>query len=77
MRLLFDQNISFRIVNNLNDYFPDCKHVLQVGLKDRDDPDILIYARNDYFIVTFDSDFNVISFVNTLHLKKAHQYKIV
>ncbi len=34
MRLLFDQNISYRIVNQLPDSFIDCKQVSQVGLKD-------------------------------------------
>ena len=67
MRLLFDQNISYRIVNKLKDYFPDCKHVSQVGLKDCEDPEIWIYARKqDYVIVTFDSDFYDISLINGL-----------
>jgi predicted nuclease of predicted toxin-antitoxin system len=65
MRLLFDQNISFRIVNKLDDYFPDCKHVSDVGLKDCEDQDIWIYAHeHDYVIVTFDSDFYDISLLN-------------
>jgi predicted nuclease of predicted toxin-antitoxin system len=65
MRLLFDQNISFRIVNKLNDYFPDCKHVSQVGLKDCEDSDIWSFAHNnDFVIVTFDSDFYDISLIN-------------
>lgn len=67
MKLLFDQNISFRIVNKLKDYFPACKHVSQVGLKDCEDPEIWIYAReHDYVIVTFDSDFYDISLLNGL-----------
>lgn len=65
MRLLFDQNISFRIVNKLKDYFPDCKHVSDVWLKNCDDPDIWIYAHDHNFvIVTFDSDFYDISLLN-------------
>jgi predicted nuclease of predicted toxin-antitoxin system len=39
MKLLFDQNISFRIVNKLIDSFPDCKHVSHVGLMNSDDTD--------------------------------------
>lgn len=67
MRLLFDQNISFRIVNKLNDCFPDCKHVSDVGLKNHEDPDIWIYAHDhNYVIVTFDSDFYDISLLNGL-----------
>ena len=40
MRLLFDQNISFRITKKLKSYFPDCEHVSNCGLTDGDDPDI-------------------------------------
>jgi predicted nuclease of predicted toxin-antitoxin system len=65
MRLLFDQNISFRITKKLIQFFPDCKHVSDCGLMDCDDPDIWEYARkNDYSIVTFDSDFYDISVIN-------------
>ena len=65
MRLLFDQNISFRITKKLTDLFPDCKHVSDCGLMDCDDPDIWEYARkNDYSIVTFDSDFYDISVIS-------------
>jgi predicted nuclease of predicted toxin-antitoxin system len=44
MRLLFDQNISFRITKKLIDLFPDCKHVSDCGLMDCDDPDIWEYT---------------------------------
>ncbi len=65
MKLLFDQNISFRITNKLIDHFPDCKHVSDCGLKDSEDSDIWIYAKNNnYSIVTFDSDFYDISLIN-------------
>ena len=65
MRLLFDQNISFQITKKLIDLFPDCKHVSDCGLMDCDDPDIWEYARkNDYSIVTFDSDFYDISVIS-------------
>ncbi len=65
MRLLFDQNISFRITKKLIDLFPDCKHVSECGLMDCDDPDIWEYARKNYYsIVTFDSDFYDISVIN-------------
>lgn len=67
MRLLFDQNISFRVVNKLKDYFPDCRHVSHVGLNDCEDPEIWIYARKqDFVIITFDSDFYDISLINGL-----------
>jgi predicted nuclease of predicted toxin-antitoxin system len=65
MKLLFDQNISYRIVDKLINYFPDCKHTSQVGLTDCEDPEIYNFARkNGYLIVTFDSDFYDLSLIN-------------
>ncbi|HOT14168.1 MAG TPA: DUF5615 family PIN-like protein [Bacteroidales bacterium] len=70
MKLLFDQNISYRIVNKLIDKFPESKHVSQVGLNDTEDIDIWQYARKEnYVIVTFDSDYYDISLINGCHLK--------
>ncbi len=58
MNLLFDQNISFRLVKRINDLFPDSKQVRELGLENATDFEIFEYARrNDYAIVTFDSDF--------------------
>ncbi|MDR1951316.1 MAG: DUF5615 family PIN-like protein [Bacteroidales bacterium] len=58
MKLLFDQNISFRVLRLLPDSFSDCCHVRSVGLNDRNDAEIWQYAKkNDYAIVTFDADF--------------------
>ena len=31
MKLLFDQNISFRIIPKIADVFPDAKQIKQVG----------------------------------------------
>ena len=65
MKLLFDQNISFRITKKLLDLFPNCKHVSDCGLMDCDDHDIWEYAgKNNYSIVTFDSDFYDISVIS-------------
>ena len=59
MKLLFDQNISFRIVQMLHlPVFADCRHVQTVGLNDSNDLDIWKFAKQQGFtIVTFDSDF--------------------
>jgi len=58
MKLLFDQNISFRIVKKIQDSFPGSKQVSQVGLNQTSDINIWEYAReNGFSIVTFDSDF--------------------
>ena len=65
MRLLFDQNISYRIVSKLSDYYPDSKQVRELGLSNAEDIDIWDYARkNDYVIVTFDADFYDIGLIN-------------
>ncbi len=65
MKLLFDQNISYRIIKKLPADFSECKQVSHIGLNDRDDLDIWQYARdNNYAIVTFDSDFYDISLIN-------------
>ena len=58
MNLLFDQNISFRLVKKIIDIFPDSKQVRELGLEDSTDIEIFNFAkRNNYAIVTFDSDF--------------------
>jgi predicted nuclease of predicted toxin-antitoxin system len=58
VRLLFDQNISFRLIKRIIDIFPESKQVRELGLEGSTDIEIFEYAkRNDYAIVTFDSDF--------------------
>ena len=65
MKLLFDQNISYRIVRKLSDCYPGCKQIRELGLTNANDADIWDYARkNDYVIVTFDSDFYDIGIIN-------------
>lgn len=46
MKLLFDQNISFRIVSKLIDNFPDCKHVSQLDLNNKEDHEIWEFSKN-------------------------------
>ena len=58
MKLLFDQNISGRIIRVLKDTFPECTQVTFVGLSNAADHQIWEWARiNNCCIVTFDSDF--------------------
>jgi predicted nuclease of predicted toxin-antitoxin system len=65
MKLLFDQNISYRIISKISSIFPNSIHVSEVGLVDKDDSDIWLFAQKEnYTIVTFDSDFYDISLVN-------------
>lgn len=57
MRLLFDQNISFRVVKQLKTTFPDVIGVRECGLFNADDYQIWEYARqNNYTVVSFDKD---------------------
>ena len=64
MKLLFDQNISFRLIKQISDVFPQAQQVMEVGLADHNDSEIWEFARkNDYTIVTFDSDFYDLSVI--------------
>jgi len=65
MRLLFDQNISYRIVSKLSDCYPGSRQVNALRLTNAEDIDIWDYARkNDYVIVTYDADFYDIGLLN-------------
>jgi predicted nuclease of predicted toxin-antitoxin system len=56
--LLFDQNISFRIISKIASNFPTAKQVRQLGIENFSDIEIWQYAKqNDFTIVTFDADF--------------------
>src|SRR3954452_22461113 len=58
MRLLFDQNLSPRLVHRLADIYADSVHVREIGLRDADDSAIWNYAKlNGFAIVSKDSDF--------------------
>ena len=58
MKLLFDQNISFRAINSLLKIYPKAKQVRELGLENATDRKIWDYAKtNKYAIVTFDADF--------------------
>lgn len=58
MKLLFDQNISFRLIKRILNIFPNAKQVRELGLEGASDIKIFDYAeKNNYAIVTFDSDF--------------------
>jgi predicted nuclease of predicted toxin-antitoxin system len=58
MKLLFDQNISFRVIKGINDIFPEAKQLRELNLENLSDLEIWHFAlKNDYAIVTFDADF--------------------
>jgi len=63
MKLLLDQNLSHRLVKQLDEHFPDSNQVSLLDLGQSDDLTIWDYAKaNGYNIVTLDADFNEYSF---------------
>lgn len=64
MKLLFDQNLSHRLVALLADAYPNSVYVREISLNAASDTIIWDYAkRNGYMIVSKDSDFHQRSFV--------------
>ncbi len=58
-KLLFDNNISHRILPRIAKLFVDSTHVMIEGLDEASDLEVWEYAKtNNYTIVTKDSDFN-------------------
>lgn len=58
MKLLLDQNISFRVSKKLRPKIPELYHVTDVGLLNSPDKMIWEFAKSEnYTIITFDSDF--------------------
>ena len=65
MKLLFDQNISFRIVKKIQDEFPGSGQIRTLELENSTDLEIWKYAKtHDFTIVTFDADFYDIANLN-------------
>lgn len=57
--LLFDQNISPRLVERLEDLYPNSIHVSMISMGNALDIAVWQYAYdNDYMIVTKDADFS-------------------
>ena len=64
MKLLFDHNLSPRLVRLLADLYPNSQHVFLLEMDQEDDRVIWDYAlQNDYTIVTRDSDYSDLSLV--------------
>lgn len=58
MKLLFDENLSRRLVALLADLYPGSSHVVHAGLAHSPDTAIWDYAKSEEFaIVTTDADF--------------------
>lgn len=62
MRLLFDNNLSFRLKRLLSDVFPESAHVTDEGFGDDRDETVWFFARdNGFTIVSKDDDFTQLS----------------
>jgi predicted nuclease of predicted toxin-antitoxin system len=58
MKLLFDQNLSFKLCQQLADLFPGSSQTRLVGLSEADDRAIWQYAgTHEFVLVTLDADF--------------------
>ena len=58
MKLLFDENLSRKLISRLSDLYPDSEHVVPAGLESLSDREIWAYADSrGLVIVTKDWDF--------------------
>jgi len=58
VKLLFDQNLSPKLVSRLAEIFPSSNHVYLIGLDTASDRAIRSFAaENDFVIVTKDADY--------------------
>jgi predicted nuclease of predicted toxin-antitoxin system len=58
MKLLIDENISYRIINLIKTHFPGSIHVSSIRDKRFSDLEIWSYAKeNNFTIVSYDADF--------------------
>ena len=66
MKLLFDNNLSHKLVARLHDIFPGSTHVMLENMDEVQDEIIWEFAKaNDFTIVTKDADYNEINLINS------------
>ena len=64
MKLLFDENLSHRLVHSLSLEYPESVHVRDIGMRGTDDRQIWDHGREqDFIIVSKDTDFRERSFL--------------
>ncbi len=62
MKLLFDENISYRVVKKLLDLYPDSEQTTLLKLTGKKDREVWAYAqKHNFTIVTHDEDFRDLS----------------
>jgi predicted nuclease of predicted toxin-antitoxin system len=65
LRLLFDENLSHRLVERLADVFPGSVHVRDIGMKSSADRAVLAYAAAiGLVLVTKDGDFDELALLS-------------
>jgi predicted nuclease of predicted toxin-antitoxin system len=65
LKLLFDENLSPRLVELLAAHFPGCTHIEILGMRGAADATVWNYAReNGYTIVSKDNDFRQRAFLD-------------
>lgn len=68
MKLLFDENLSFRLARALRDTFPGSAHLRDVGLVGAEDEKVWEFAGKNGFVLTSkDSDFYHRSILRARH----------
>lgn len=64
MKLMFDQNLSPKLVGRLADVYPGSEHVRNINLQEASDREVWDHARaNGLAIVSKDEDFHQLSFL--------------
>lgn len=62
MKLLLDQNLSYKLLKQLEPYYPASAHIRLLGMAEENDRMIWHYAKaNDFVVVTQDADFELLS----------------
>jgi predicted nuclease of predicted toxin-antitoxin system len=58
MKILLDQNLSFKLCSKLRDIFPEIIHTTEVLLETATDEEVWLYAKlNSCLLISKDSDF--------------------
>jgi predicted nuclease of predicted toxin-antitoxin system len=66
LKLLFDENLSHRLVERLEDVYPGSQHVRAIGMRSAPDRIVLEYADlMEMILVTKDSDFDDLSILGS------------
>lgn len=66
MKILLDENVSWRIIKFIENCFDEVKHISSISTNRLSDKDIWDYAKiNSFTILTYDADFrNFVSYYN-------------